>query len=100
MWFFDATPVGRMLNRFSRDTYSIDEALPFQLNIFLANVGGLAGTLCVIAYATRGLFLVVLPVLGALYYVLQVRLDGAVDSAPRLNTPLNSCSNEERKVYL
>ena len=32
------TQVGRILNRFSRDQYSCDESLPFQMNIFLAQV--------------------------------------------------------------
>jgi hypothetical protein len=71
-WFFDATPVGRLLNRFSRDVYSVDDSLPFQLNIFLAQTAGLVGTLCVIGYATRGLFLAVLPLLAPVYYRLQV----------------------------
>lgn len=30
--------VGRIVNRFSRDQYSVDESLPFMLNIFLAQV--------------------------------------------------------------
>ena len=69
--FFDATPLGRLMNRFSRDQYAVDESLPFQLNIFLAQTGGLLGTLIVLAYTTEGVFVVVLPVLGAIYYLLQ-----------------------------
>lgn len=41
--FFDSTPVGRILNRFSSDIYTIDDSLPFMLNIFLAQVYGLIG---------------------------------------------------------
>lgn len=45
--FFDITPLGRLLNRFSSDTYTVDDSLPFILNIFLAQLVGLIGTLIV-----------------------------------------------------
>ncbi len=41
--FFDVTPLGRLLNRFSSDTYTVDDSLPFILNIFLAQLVGLIG---------------------------------------------------------
>lgn len=41
--FFDVTPLGRLLNRFSSDTYTIDDSLPFILNILLAQLAGLIG---------------------------------------------------------
>ena len=36
--FFDLTPSGRIVNRFSRDAFSVDDPLPFHLNILLAQV--------------------------------------------------------------
>lgn len=38
MHFFETQSLGRLLNRFGRDTDTIDEDLPFMLNIVLAQV--------------------------------------------------------------
>ncbi|KAF9613747.1 hypothetical protein IFM89_010477 [Coptis chinensis] len=48
--FFDETPSGRILNRLSSDLYTIDDALPFILNILLANFIGLVGLVIVLSY--------------------------------------------------
>lgn len=45
MKFFDLTPAGRLINRFSSDTYTVDDSLPFILNILLAQTFGLIGEL-------------------------------------------------------
>ncbi|KAK2918532.1 ATP-binding cassette sub-family C member 10 [Channa argus] len=68
--FFDTTPLGRILNRFSSDLYSVDDSLPFILNILLANVFGLVGMLVVISYGMPWVLVPLLP-LAWLYYRTQ-----------------------------
>lgn len=43
IFFFDISPLGRILNRLSSDTYTVDDSLPFILNILLAQMFGLLG---------------------------------------------------------
>ena len=43
MTFFDISPVGRILNRISSDAYTIDDRLPFMMNILLSASLGLCG---------------------------------------------------------
>ncbi|XP_017530904.3 ATP-binding cassette sub-family C member 10 isoform X2 [Manis javanica] len=68
--FFDSTPTGRVLNRFSSDVACVDDSLPFILNILLANAAGLLGLLAVLGSGLPWLFLL-LPPLSVIYYRVQ-----------------------------
>eukprot|EP00633_Aureoumbra_lagunensis_P005483 CAMPEP_0197308826 /NCGR_PEP_ID=MMETSP0891-20130614/7350_1 /TAXON_ID=44058 ORGANISM="Aureoumbra lagunensis, Strain CCMP1510" /NCGR_SAMPLE_ID=MMETSP0891 /ASSEMBLY_ACC=CAM_ASM_000534 /LENGTH=1424 /DNA_ID=CAMNT_0042793557 /DNA_START=180 /DNA_END=4454 /DNA_ORIENTATION=+ len=57
MRFFDSTPVGRLVNLFSKDLYTIDEELPITLAMWLTVGAIVVSTLATISYVTP-LFLV------------------------------------------
>lgn len=64
--FFDTTPTGRVLNRFSSDVYGVDDSLPFVLNILLATVFNLLGALLLMSSALPWVLLALPPL--ALFY--------------------------------
>jgi len=70
MSFFDTTPNGRIVNRFSADVNTIDQTIPNQLNDFLWCLCDVVAVLVVICISTPIFMSVVLP-LFAVYYVVQ-----------------------------
>jgi len=70
MSFFDTTPLGRIVNRFSKDIDVIDETLPRATSDFLWCFFEVIGMIVAISYATP-LYLAVLPPLGVLYFYIQ-----------------------------
>ncbi|KAM3380564.1 ABC transporter C family member 13 isoform X1 [Capsicum galapagoense] len=69
--FFDLNPTGRIINRLSSDLYTIDDSLPFILNILLANFVGLLGIAVVLSYV-QVMFLFLLMPFWYIYRKLQL----------------------------
>ncbi|XP_069492526.1 multidrug resistance-associated protein 1-like isoform X4 [Ambystoma mexicanum] len=84
--FFETTPMGQVLNRFTKDIYVIDERFHYYLRTWVNCMLDVLGTVLVIVYATPIFIFAVVP-LGVLYLTIQRyyiassrqirRLDGA-----------------------
>jgi len=69
--FFDTTPIGRVLNRFSRDIETIDNVLPGVFDTWFAMIMGVIATMVVMSYSTPIFLSIVVPIFG-IYYFVQV----------------------------
>lgn len=69
--FYDTTPIGRIINRFSKDIYVIDEVIPPTILMFLATFFTSLSTMIVIVSSTP-LFAVVIIPLAFVYVFVQV----------------------------
>ncbi|XP_066266540.1 ATP-binding cassette sub-family C member 5-like isoform X4 [Branchiostoma lanceolatum] len=72
MSFFDTTPTGRILNRFSKDLDEVDVRLPFQAEMLLQFTSHLMFSVCLIAYAFPYFLIAILPLVGIFLYIRRI----------------------------
>lgn len=96
MQFFETTPIGRIVNRFSKDVNYVDDKFPRSLGIFLRTLFSALGTIFVISYSTPLFLTCVLP-LGALYGFIQVRSRGS--SLPVKLQCIVLCKSNAKRDY-
>ncbi|KAK2714884.1 hypothetical protein QYM36_009173 [Artemia franciscana] len=68
--FFDTTPLGRIVNRFSKDVDVLDNTFPFIVRSWIACLYGVLATIVVISYTTPIFLVMVLPI-AVIYYFMQ-----------------------------
>ncbi|CAH8484089.1 unnamed protein product [Schistosoma turkestanicum] len=87
--YFNTTPLGRILNRFSSDVGTVDDALPFQLNILLASLAGLLGALVIVCASLPTLIFFLLP-LVFIFWSIQRQYRGAARDLKRISSIVRS----------
>ncbi|KAL1263560.1 hypothetical protein QQF64_006299, partial [Cirrhinus molitorella] len=70
MMFFDTTPSGRIVNRFAKDIFTVDEMIPMSFRSWILCLLGVVGTLFIICLATPIFTAVVVP-MAIIYYFVQ-----------------------------
>ena len=83
--FFDVTPQGRIINRVSSDMYSVDDALPFIINLFSFGFFQTFGILVVTCYSLPWITLAVIPICF-IYYKIQNYFRWTSRELKRLNS--------------
>ncbi|RAW37914.1 hypothetical protein PC110_g5817 [Phytophthora cactorum] len=69
--YFDVTPMGQILNRFSNDLDQMDTMLPQEYQLLLQNVSLALGALAVSAFASYWIALTYIPIFGIFLFIGQ-----------------------------
>ena len=69
MAFFDTTPLGRIVNRFSKDVAIVDDVLPRSFSFWFSGLFEVIATIIICTYATWQFICVVVPLLVVYFFV-------------------------------
>merc|ERR1719295_586655 len=89
MEFFDTTPIGRIINRFARDMYAVDQAVPQSYQSMIRITLMMLATTLGVCIVTPWFAIALLP-MGILYYYLQKYFITTSRELRRLSTLMNS----------
>ena len=89
MSFFDTTPIGRIINRFSKDMYTADEELVQTLRSYLSTLTSVIGVVLVIA-TVQPLFAVFLIPITIFYLIQQNHFNKTYRELKRLDSVARS----------
>ncbi|XP_018417069.1 PREDICTED: canalicular multispecific organic anion transporter 1 isoform X2 [Nanorana parkeri] len=71
MQFFDTTPTGRIVNRFAKDIFTVDETIPMSFRSWISCILGVISTLFVVCLATPIFAAIIIPLAICYYFVLR-----------------------------
>lgn len=89
MKFFDSTPIGRIVNRFSYDMDEIDVRLPGSAEVFLMNILMIIFSLISIVYVSPYFLIALLP-LAIVFFLLNIVFTSSVRELKRLDAKTRS----------
>ncbi|KAM4634684.1 multidrug resistance-associated protein 1 [Polymixia lowei] len=70
MSFFERTPSGNLVNRFAKETDTIDSVIPSIIKMFMGSMFNVLGS-CVVILVATPLVAIIIPPLGLLYFFVQ-----------------------------
>ncbi|KAK4307092.1 hypothetical protein Pmani_021109 [Petrolisthes manimaculis] len=89
MSFFDTTPTGRILNRFSRDLDELDVRVPFFLEFLLQGMLFVMGQIILVCFIYVW-FTIPLIIIAGLFFLIDIFLNAGMRGLKRLDNTLKS----------